>query len=214
MLKPSFAIRPEGASAIGLTVFSAILFAILDWWPLALVFWILAIFSLNFFRDPERVPPDENNVCASPADGKVVKIEKRANPFDGNECLVICVFMNVFNTHVNRAPVACRVKKIRYIPGAFFNASFDKASTDNERCQWLLEDENGKDWTVVQIAGLVARRIVCWGQPGDSLAMGERIGMIRFGSRVDVYMPQGYVPAVKTGDAVFAGETVLARMEK
>lgn len=211
MLKPSFAIRPEGAAAIGATAFSALLFAILEWWPLTLLFWILAIFSVNFFRDPERVPPFEDNVCASPADGRIVKIEKRPNPFDGSENLVICVFMNIFSVHVNRAPVACKVREIRYIPGAFFNASFDKASTDNERCQWLLEDKEGRKWAMVQIAGLVARRIVCWAQPDDELSMGCRIGMIRFGSRVDLYLPEGYAPAVKTGDRVYAGETILAR---
>ena len=212
MLKPSFAIRPEGAAAIGLSAFSALIFSILDCVPLALLFWLLAIFSVNFFRDPERVPPTGSNICASPADGKIVKIEKRANPFNGVECLVICVFMNVFSVHVNRAPVACRVKEICYIPGAYFNASFDKASTDNERCQWLLEDRDGREWTMVQIAGLVARRIVGWAQLGDELYMGERMGMIRFGSRVDLYLPQGYEPVVKIGDKVFAGETVLAKL--
>lgn len=213
MRKPNCAICPEGIPAIGLTGFSALLFAILGWWAAALAFWLLAIFSLHFFRNPERVAPEEKDVAASPADGKVIRIAMLPDPFSGEQMQCISIFMNVFNVHVNRAPVDCTVKRIRYIPGAFFNASFDKASEKNERCLWRLEDLNGKNWTMAQIAGLIARRIVCWAEQGDKLAAGERCGMIRFGSRVDLYLPSGYVPAVQTGQTVHAGETVIARKQ-
>ena len=119
--------------------------------------------------------------------------------------------MNVFNVHVNRTPVAGRVETIRYFPGAFFNAALDKASTDNERCAYLVHDAEDRPWVMVQIAGLIARRIVCRVEEGDALARGERFGMIRFGSRVDLYLPPDYRAVVTVGDAVSAGESILAR---
>ena len=119
--------------------------------------------------------------------------------------------MNVFSVHVNRVPVACTVESIRYFPGKFFNASLDKASTDNERCAWQLRDNEGRQWSMVQIAGLVARRIVCRAEEGDNLARGQRYGMIRFGSRVDLYLPQGYVAATQLGEQVYAGQSIVAR---
>ena len=119
--------------------------------------------------------------------------------------------MNVFSVHVNRAPVAGTVEGIRYFPGAFVNAAFDKASTHNERCAYSMRDADGNPWTMVQIAGLIARRIVCRVDEGDALARGERYGMIRFGSRVDLYLPQGYVVATRIGEQVFAGQSVVAR---
>lgn len=210
MLKPGFAIRPEGAAAIGLSAFSAILFAILEWTAPAIICWALLVFSLHFFRDPERVPPEEADAAASPADGTVIRIAEKTDPFGGEPRQCISIFMSVFNVHVNRAPIACTVKKIRYIPGAFFNASLDKASEKNERCIWQLEDQEGNSWTLVQIAGLIARRIVCWAEPGDHLKLGERFGMIRFGSRVDLYLPPGYVAAVNLKQKVHAGETIIA----
>lgn len=211
MRKPSFAIAPEGASALFLTSFSTLVFALLRWPVPALVCWLCTIFTLNFFRDPERVPPGETSVAASPADGKIISIGKCNDPFENTPRTRISVFMNVFNVHVNRAPVACQVEAIRYIPGAFFNASLDKASKDNERCLWRLKDLSGHEWTMVQIAGLIARRIVCRAEPGDNFAMGDRVGMIRFGSRVDLYLPEEYAPAVGIGDRVYAGETIIAR---
>lgn len=210
MHKPSFAICPEGASAIGFTAFSAIFFAVLDMWIPALIFWVLCWFSLHFFRDPSRVIPSGKNIAVSPADGTIIRIEDRTHPFDGQTSLCISIFMSVFNVHVNRTPVACRVCEIKYYPGRFFNASLDKASLDNERCAWLLEDKNGTSWAMVQIAGLIARRIVCRAREGDELNRGQRIGMIRFGSRVDLYLPQGYSPTVKLKDKVFGGQTVIA----
>lgn len=211
MRKPSFGLCPEGASAIGFTAFSAIVFSLLECWPLALAFWVLCWFSLNFFRDPERVVPREKNVAVSCADGRVVKIERRPNPFDGAERLCVSVFMNVFNAHVNRAPLNCVVEDIKYIPGRFFNASLDKASEDNERCSWLFRDDAGEPWVMTQIAGLIARRIVARAEVGDRLARGERLGMIRFGSRVDLFLPESYAVTVAVNDKTLAGQTIIAR---
>ncbi len=144
---------------------------------------------MNFFRDPERVVPYEDDVAVSPADGRIIRIERRIDPVTGESRQCVCVFMNVFNVHVNRAPVTGTISAIKYHPGKFFNASLDKASTDNERCEYQVTDANGDTWTFVQIAGLVARRIVCRVERGDELTRGERFGMIRFGSRVDLYLP-------------------------
>lgn len=211
MHKPHTAICPEGAAAIGFTAFSALLCSILQWWAPAIVFWGLCWFSLHFFRDPQRVAPQAPGLAVSPADGTVIRIAQRPDPFSGEPVQCISIFMSVFNVHINRAPVACEVKSINYIPGKFFNASFDKASEHNERCAWLMEDEEGKNWTIVQIAGLIARRIVAWAEPEDELARGQRLGMIRFGSRVDLYLPVGYVPSVDMGAKVFGGQTIVAR---
>ncbi|MDE5833243.1 MAG: phosphatidylserine decarboxylase family protein [Desulfovibrio sp.] len=211
MRPPSFSVCREGASAIGFCAFSALVFAFLDWPVPALVFWILTFFCLHFFRDPARVVPRGPGLAVSPADGTILKIESREDPLTGQTRQRVCVFMSVFNVHVNRSPVAGTVENIRYWPGKFFNASFDKASTDNERCAYLIKDEAGKDWTMVQIAGLIARRIVCRADIGDKLDRGERLGMIRFGSRVDLYLPEGYAPAVRDGEEVLGGQTVIAR---
>lgn len=210
MLKPSFSICPEGASAIGFTAFSAIVFACLDLWAPALLFWLLCFFSLHFFRDPARSIPQAPGLAVSPADGTILKIETLPDPLTGESRRRVSIFMSVFNVHVNRSPVAGVVEEIRYWPGKFLNASFDKASTDNERCGYRIKGEDG-DWTMIQIAGLIARRIVCRAEIGDSLARGERLGMIRFGSRVDLYLPEGYSPCVAKGDRVLGGQTVVAR---
>ncbi|MFW6005261.1 MAG: phosphatidylserine decarboxylase, partial [Desulfonatronovibrionaceae bacterium] len=151
------------------------------------------------------------DAAVSPADGKVVSTSHMDDPFTGEKRRTICVFMNVFNVHVNRMPVSGRVEKISYFPGRFVNASLDKASTLNERCAWLLRDEQDRTWTMVQIAGLVARRIVPLAEKGDTVARGDRYGLIKFGSRVDLYLPRGYEPAVNQGDKVKAGESILAR---
>ena len=142
-----------------------------------------------------------------------IKIEPMSDPLTGEERTAVCVFMNVFNVHVNRMPVAGRIARISYFGGKFLNASFDKASTDNERNAMLIEDRDGKQWTMVQIAGLIARRIICWGEEGDELVRGQRFGLIKFGSRVDLYLPAGYAPAVRVGEKVFAGQTILARKQ-
>lgn len=210
MRKPGFSICPEGAAAIGISAFSALVFAILGIAWVSILFWLFFLFSMHFFRDPERVPPENKDDAASPADGTVIRVAEKTSPF-GESAICISIFMSVFNVHVNRSPVNCVVEKIRYIPGKFFNASFDKASEDNERCAWLLQQNDGNRWCMVQIAGLIARRIVCRAEPGDHLTKGERLGMIRFGSRVDLYLPPDYAPAVEKGARVFGGETVIAR---
>ncbi|MDO5483605.1 MAG: phosphatidylserine decarboxylase family protein [Desulfovibrionaceae bacterium] len=212
MRPPHCGITPEGWPCIGLLAFAALIFAILKCWPLALAFLALCWFALHFFRDPERVVPREEGLAVSPADGKIVRIEQRPDPFSGESVMCISIFMNVFSVHVNRAPVDCVVEDIRYWPGKYLNAALDKASTDNERCAYRLRDSEGGAWSMVQIAGLIARRIVCRAEAGDSLARGQRYGMIRFGSRVDLYLPSGYSPSVRIGEQVFAGQSVVARV--
>ena len=181
------------------------------WWSLP--FWLATLFVLQFFRDPPRsVPADPGLVCA-PADGRIVMIEKTENPFANRPALKISVFMNVFNVHSNRAPVDGEVIDVNYYRGGFFNAALDKASLENERNVLQLRMDDGGELTCVQIAGLVARRILCYVKPGDRLVKGERFGFIRFGSRVDLYLTPQARARVTVGDKVYAGETVLAELE-
>lgn len=210
MRKASIGITPEGVPSIGLSALASLVFALLGLCLPALIFLLLCLFCCNFFRDPERVVPKAPGLVVSPADGKIIKITSMPDPFTQKQRMCICVFMNVFNVHVNRFPVDAKVVDIAYHPGKFFNASFDKASYDNERCSYSLEDTDGQLWSMVQIAGLVARRIVCRVEEGEALARGDRFGMIKFGSRVDLYLPEGYEPKVKIGDTVLAGQSILA----
>ena len=210
MLKPSVGVAREGMPYIIIAAFTTLLFAVMGWWLMTLIGLGLTAFIGHFFRDPERVGPEDAEAVASPADGKVIKVSREVDPVSGEMRQVIAIFMNVFNVHVNRMPVSGKVELIRYIPGKFVNASFDKASTDNERSILVVTGKGNQRFTVVQIAGLIARRIVCWAEPGDKLKRGERFGMIKFGSRVDLYMPDGYVPTVSVGQKVVAGETALA----
>lgn len=214
MHKPSIGLSLEGMPFIFLTAIATLTFAILDCWFMATLLLVALFLVLNFFRDPERVVPQEPGVAVSPADGKVIKVQTMRDPLTGEDRTAVCVFMNVFNVHVNRMPVAGRVGRISYFGGKFLNASFDKASEDNERNVVLVEDAEGKTWTVVQIAGLIARRIICWAEEGDSLARGQRFGLIKFGSRVDLYLPSDYESVVRVGDKVFAGQSVLARKKR
>jgi phosphatidylserine decarboxylase len=211
MHKPSIGLSLEGLPFVFFTAVATLTFALLDCWFMATVLLVVLFLVLNFFRDPERVVPQEPGVAVSPADGKVIKVETMPDPLTGEDRTAICVFMNVFNVHVNRMPVAGRIARIAYFGGKFVNASFDKASTDNERNSLLIEDGDGKTWTMVQIAGLIARRIICWGEEGDTLGRGQRFGLIKFGSRVDLYIPTDYESTVRSGEKVFAGQTVLAR---
>ncbi|MBU4524637.1 MAG: phosphatidylserine decarboxylase family protein [Desulfomicrobium sp.] len=211
MHKPSIGLSLEGLPFVFFTAMATVTFALLNCWIMATLLLVILFLVLNFFRDPERVVPQEPGVAVSPADGKVIKVETMRDPLTGEDRTAICVFMNVFNVHVNRMPVAGRIARIAYFGGKFVNASFDKASTDNERNTLLIEDEGGRTWTMVQIAGLIARRIICWGEEGDTLARGQRFGLIKFGSRVDLYIPSDYESSVRTGEKVFAGQTVLAR---
>lgn len=210
MKNESISIAKEGYPIIGLFAVSALVFACFKFPFGAVIFLALLWFSVFFFRDPERVVPSAKGLAVSPADGKIVRIRKCEEPISGKQKTCISIFMNVFSVHVNRSPVAGTLQKIAYFPGKFMNAAFDKASTDNERCAYQVVDEDGFNWEFVQISGLIARRIVCRADEGDTLARGERFGMIRFGSRVDVYLPEEYESAVKIGEQVFAGQSVLA----
>jgi len=184
------------------------------WQPLGWVGVGLTVWCYYFFRDPKRSVPQNAGLLVSPADGVVSLIERAVPPADlgmGPEALVrVSVFMSVFNCHVNRAPVAGKVTAVSYRPGKFFNASLDKASEENERNALAIEMADGRKIVVVQIAGLIARRIVCWTRPGQNLRTGERFGLIRFGSRLDVYLPEGVAPQVALGQTMCAGETVIA----
>ncbi|MBZ2172050.1 phosphatidylserine decarboxylase family protein [Nitratidesulfovibrio sp. SRB-5] len=211
MRKASIGITPEGVPAIGLCALVTLSLAMLGCATGSFVFMLLTWFCCHFFRDPERVTPTAPGLAVSPADGKVVRVQTMPDPFTGQPRTAVCIFMNVFSVHVNRAPVAGTVTGIAYHPGKFLNAAWDKASTDNERCAYQMTEEGGSAWTFVQIAGLIARRIVCRTDEGDVLARGERFGMIRFGSRVDLYLPDDYSPAVNVGEQVFAGQTIVAR---
>lgn len=209
-MQSSFEVSKEGVVYILYLAFATLVLAILGWSFLALLGLLLTFFVLFFFRDPTRVVPAESGVVVSPADGEVVALDRDFDPVSGEKKIRIAVFMNLLSVHVNRCPVAGEVKAVKYIPGKFFNASLDKASKDNERNIITIEDGHGQTWTMVQIAGLVARRIVCWVRPSDVLARGARVGLIKFGSRVDLYLPEGYETKIALGEKVYAGQTVLA----
>lgn len=207
--------HPEGRKFVAIfaaiTVVLFLLAEFLGWIGVGATVW-----CYYFFRDPERVTPQGDNLVISPADGIVSLIEPAVPPaelgMDDTPLTRVSVFMNVFNCHVNRAPVAGEITDIAYRAGKFFNASLDKASKDNERNSLRIKMADGRDIAVVQIAGLVARRIVCFTKPGAHTQAGQRFGLIRFGSRVDVYLPQGVEPRVSIGQTMVAGETVLAEL--
>ncbi len=181
---------------------------------LGLIGLVLTIWVYYFFRDPERVIIDDDNYLVSPADGEVIKVEEVDGPkelgLENKRFKKISVFMNVFDCHVNRTPCAGKIEEILYKPGKFVNASLDKASEDNERNYFKIKDPHNNDVIVVQIAGLVARRIVCESNKDQELKQGDRIGMIRFGSRADIYY-ENYEPLVKVGQKAISGETLLAK---
>lgn len=205
-------INNEGWRFVGIFAAITILLAVL-WQPLGWIGLVLTIWCFYFFRDPERVTPDLADVVVSPADGIVQMITKMKAPSElgisGNYTRV-SVFMSVFNVHVNRAPAEGKIIKSAYVPGKFFNATLDKASKDNERQLLAMKTKNGKQIAFVQIAGLVARRILCHAKEGQYYKAGERFGLIRFGSRLDVYLPEGVEPKVCLGQTMVAGETVIA----
>ena len=198
----------EGWPFIAITFVLAVATTFLLPW-LAILFWICFAFVVQFFRDPPRVVPADPLAVLSPADGRIVKVEKTRDPYADRDALLISVFMNVFNVHSNRSSVDGQVTRITYFPGSFVNADLDKASTENERNAMVI-DVQGRVVTLVQVAGLVARRILCYVQQGDRLARGQRYGFIRFGSRVDVYLPPDAQARVAPGDKVSATSTVLA----
>jgi len=206
---PHPVIAREGWPFLGIAVVAALIAThfLGGWsWP----FWVIAIFVLQFFRDPPRTIPQDANAVLSPADGRIVVVEKAHDPYANREALKISVFMNVFNVHSNRSPVDGRIDKVEYFPGKFVNADLDKASTENERNAVVMTAANGQTISFVQVAGLIARRILCYVNAGDSLARGQRYGFIRFGSRVDVYLPLTARPRVTVGEKVSATETILA----
>ena len=203
-------IAREGWTFLALSVIAALLLSFAGVWVLAAIAWLAVIFIAQFFRDPARRVPREPNAVLSPADGKIVSVEKTRDPYLDRDALKISVFMNVFNVHSNRSPVDGEVVAAWYHAGSFVNAALDKASIENERNALHLRTAAGADVTCVQIAGLIARRILCYVKPGDALARGQRYGFIRFGSRVDVYLAPDARPKVAIGDVVYATETVLA----
>jgi len=179
-------------------------------WGWSIPFWLLAIFILQFFRDPPRDVPDDPGAVVSAADGRVVEVSRTQDPYVKREALKVSVFMNVINVHSNRSPVDGVVKERWYFPGAFVNAALDKASLQNERNALWLRTPEGHDVTCVQVAGLIARRILCYVGAGAELKRGQRFGFIRFGSRVDHYLPLDAEVKAALGDKVYAAETVLA----
>jgi phosphatidylserine decarboxylase len=182
------------------------------WWSVP--FWIIYFFILQFFRDPPREIPQGEGLVLCPADGRVLLVGVMKDPYRNVEALKISVFMNVFNVHSNRSPVDAMVKDVIYSKGLFVNASFDKASSHNERNALILRMDDGTELSCVQIAGLIARRILCYVKPGDRLQRGQRYGFIRFGSRVDVYLPTDARPRVAIGDKVKATSTVIAELPR
>ena len=222
------AIHPEGRKyGVIATVLALAVIIGLDWEPIGwpLLFLSLGVFA--FFRDPERVVPQGDNLIVSPADGLITMIQLVDPPIElqiddgtgtrglGHQQLMrVSIFMSVFDVHINRAPVGGTIRRVIYVPGKFMNADLDKASEENERQHILIERSDGLLIGFTQIAGLVARRIVPFVKPGDMLAIGQRVGLIRFGSRVDVFLPQGTDPKVLMGQKVIAGETVIAELGK
>ena len=205
---PFFAREGWPFIAISLIVFLALL--MLGLFFGAFLALILSIFTFQFFRDPKRSGPNDDSVITSPADGRVIFIGKSLDPLLNTEALKISVFMNVFNVHSNRSPIEGTIKSVDYQSGNFFNADLDKASEQNERNSVLFVDKSGRRLTCIQIAGLVARRICCYVSPGDTVQRGARFGFIRFGSRVDVYLPVNARPLVTVGDKILAHSSAIA----
>ncbi len=205
-------IAREGWLYVGIVLAVAIALSTLRLWFPAALAWLLAAFVVQFFRDPPRRIPTQPNAVLAPADGRIVSVGAARDPYLDRDSLKISVFMNVFNVHSNRAPVDGSVANAWYHRGSFINAALDKASLENERNALHLRTAAGVDVTCVQIAGLVARRILCYVKPGETLSRGQRYGFIRFGSRVDVYLPPAAIPKVAVGDSVYATETILAEL--
>ena len=204
-------IAREGWPFIAASLVVAVAVQVFYGWGAALFFWVVFVFMVQFFRDPPRKIPTEPNAIISPADGRVVVVEKARDPYLDRDALKISVFMNVFNAHSNRSPVDGEVKQTWYHAGSFLNAALAKASLENERAALAIATAKG-DVTCVQVAGLVARRILCYAKQGQKLARGERFGFIRFGSRVDLYLPLTATPRAAVGDKVYATESILAEL--
>lgn len=203
-------IAKNGYQVIFAAAFVTLIFSLLELTALALIALAITFFICAFFRDPERVVPTEDRVVVSPADGRVVQAEiVTDNDYLGRDALKIGIFMNVFNVHVNRIPHEGVVKRVAYYPGKFINAGLDKASKENEHNAVVAQTPDGNEYAFVQVAGLVARRIISSLKPGDPITRGDRFGMICFGSRLDIYLPVNATPAVKVGDRVKAGTSII-----
>ena len=203
-------IAREGWPFVAIAVAIALLVGYFIGWWWSAPLWLLAIFVLQFFRDPARDVPQDPQAVVSPADGRIVEVSRSRDPWLERDALKVSVFMNVFNVHSNRSPVDGTVKERWYFPGAFVNAALDKASLENERNAIWLRTRDGRDVTCVQVAGLIARRILCYVEPGARLARGRRFGFIRFGSRVDLYLPVDAEVKASIGEKVYAAHSVLA----
>lgn len=209
----AFPVAKPGYPFILAAAFATAVFAMLEIVVLALLGLVATVFIVYFFRDPDRAIPSKPTAVVAPADGKVIAVDSvTAGSHCDGDCRRVSIFMSVFNVHVNRIPLEGVVRNIDYHPGKFVAANLDKASRDNERNAVLIETNSGKPITVVQIAGLVARRIICRVAEGDAVAKGQRFGMICFGSRVDLYLPPDFEAAVTVGDTVQAGTTILGEL--
>jgi phosphatidylserine decarboxylase len=205
-------IAREGWPFLAIAVAAA---ALASWYSLAwaIPLWIIALFVLQFFRDPPREVPGDAKTVVSPADGRIVAVENTRDPYLERDAIKVSVFMNVFNVHSNRAPVDGEVKQVWYNAGSFVNAALDKASIENERNALWIRADAGAEVVSVQVAGLIARRILCYVKAGDKLGRGQRYGFIRFGSRVDLYLPPNTRIKAALGDKVYAASTILANLE-
>lgn len=204
-------IAKEGLPFLGATFAISILVSFF-YFELSWLFWIITIFILQFFRDPPRTIPQDKNAILSGADGKVIAIEKTDDPYYMRKSIKVSVFMNVFNVHSNKAPCQGKIIKKNYYPGKFLNAALSKASLENERCALVIERDDKKIITCVQIAGLIARRILCYKNYNELISAGERYGFIRFGSRVDLYLPVDALIKVELGQKVKNAETIIAHL--
>lgn len=213
MKEPRIPVAKEGYPFIVVSFFVTFVVAILGYDLPSLFALMVSCFVLNFFRDPDRIIPEDQDAIVSPADGKVIIIEKVFDDrFLNEQAYKVSIFMNIFNVHVNRVPFPGKVKHIQYSAGKFFSANSDRAALENEYCGVILESDANQKIAFVQMAGLIARRIVCWTEKGDQLQRGQRFGLIRFGSRVDLYLPLDTQLEVKIGQKVIAGESIIGYM--
>jgi len=204
----------EGWLYLAISLMASLVVTLIAPWYWSLPLWLLCLFVLQFFRDPPRSVPDDERAVVSPADGRVVAVERAHDPYLQRDALKVSVFMNPFNVHSNCSPVAGRVEKDWYYPGTFLNASLSKASHENERKALWIRTADGFDIVCVQVAGLIARRILCYVHSGDKLVRGQRYGFIRFGSRVDVYLPLDVLVRTGIGDKVYGAESILAELPR
>lgn len=210
MQEPRIPLAREGYPFIGLFAFLTLICAVSGHGMATLLLAALTIFTLYFFRDPDRILPTGDDVIICPADGRVIQIDKEFDDsFLGEQAYKVSIFMSIFDVHVNRLPFSGTVRKIQYFPGKFYSANTSRGSLENEKCSLVIDTDIGRSYAVAQVAGLVARRIVCWAEPGDTIARGQRYGLIRFGSRVDLYLPMQVQLEVTVGQKVKAGETAL-----